>query len=240
MFLKIKCSNCGSPFELKSETDFVICPYCSSTLYLKYNTAIKYFFFSPAITEQRAEATLLETLKRIGIENPQFLSRKKILFPFLRKGDLTEVTPLFNPHPSFFSSIKLSSHTPLFFSDKAKDFGDVFLIDEETFLLCKNDETDNLSIYHIPFYEFTIGTEENKLKFYIEATEGKIFFEGIPSSISKKQVNRVLSFLFLYFVFFALLSFLVKPPALSFFITLAISVAVSPFVTGFVLRKYGQ
>lgn len=225
---------------MERETDFVICPYCSSTLYVKYNAAIKHFYFDPVITEKRAESELVETLKRIGIENCQILLRKKILLPFLRKGESLEVSPLYNPHPSFFSSIKLSSHTPVFFSEKAKEWGNVIPIDEETFLLSKNGESENLSIFQMPFYEFVTGTEESKLKFYVEATEGKIFFEGIPTSISKKQVNRVLSFLFLYFIFFALFSFLVKPPHLSFFITLAIYAAVSPFVVAFVLRKFRQ
>lgn len=225
---------------MERETDFVVCPYCSSTLYVKYNATVKHFCFKPVITEQRATVVLIETLKRMGIENPSILSRKKFLFPFLRKNESLEVVPLYNPHPSFLSSIKLSHHTPNFFSEKVKDWGNLIPIDEETYLLSKNGENENLSIFHIPFYEFTTGFEVNKLKFYIEATEGRIFFEAIPASISQKQVNKVLLFLFLYFIFFGLLSFSVKTPLFSFFITLVIYAAVSPFVVSFVLRKFSQ
>ncbi|MCX7830568.1 MAG: hypothetical protein N2445_05870, partial [Acidobacteria bacterium] len=89
-----------------------------------------------------------------------------------------------------------------------------------------------------PFYEFTTGTEENKFKFFIEATSRKILYEAIPSSISKKQVNNVLTFLFIYFLFFALVSFFIKIPILSFFLTAIISIGISPFVVNYAQRRF--
>ncbi|MCX7829577.1 MAG: hypothetical protein N2445_00750 [Acidobacteria bacterium] len=76
--MKIKCSNCGSQFELLTHTDFVVCEFCSSTLYLKFSSALKYYYFIPMITDNRADSILYESLKRIGVPNLKVFSKEKI------------------------------------------------------------------------------------------------------------------------------------------------------------------
>lgn len=236
--MEIKCSNCSASISLEREIDFIVCPFCSSTLYLSYNATFKYLYFTPVITEKHSHSILLETLERIAIEETSEIKRKNIFFPFLQKGDFFQITPLFNPHPSFFSSFDLPAQSPIFFSEKIREWGEVLAINEETLLLSKDLEEKNLSILYIPFYEYTVDKSENKLIFYVEATSGKILYSPLPSSISKKQVKKVLSFIFIYFFLFSALSFFIKPPVLSFFITLIVSLTLSIFVVDFVMRKF--
>lgn len=199
---------------------------------------MKYLYFTSLITEKHSHSLLLETLKRIGIEKTSEIKRKNLFFPFLQKEDFLEITPLFNPHPSFFSSFELPAQSPIFFSEKMKEWGAVLTIDEETLLFSKDSEEEKLSVLYIPFYEYTVGSSENKLIFYIDATSGRIFYSPLPSSISKRQVKKVLSFIFIYFFIFSALSFFIKPPFLSFFITLILSLTLSFFVVDLVMRKF--
>jgi len=235
--LKVICSNCGNSIVLERETDFIECEYCSSSLYLKYYSALKYYYFSPIITEKRAALILIETLRMLGLDKTKFKLQKKIFLPFGRKGESLKVYPLFSPHPSFLSSLQIPSSSPLFYTENVKEWGDLIKPDDETLLLAQRENKESLSIYQLPFYIYESESTTIKTKFFIEATAGKIYFEKIPESISKNQVNKVVSFLFVYFFFFATISYFLKPPLFSFFLTLAISLTASYFITESIMRK---
>jgi hypothetical protein len=237
---EIKCANCGGGCSLKMEQDFVICSFCNSTLYVGRASSFKEFCFDYAITEKRAESLFRESLKKMGIDKPPILSKKKVLLPFLsRKKDCIENTKAaFTPHPSFFENFVIPSGTPLFLPPEAKEWGELVIPDDEAFLYFEQAEGDKPSIYHVPFYELSFGISGNPLKAYVDGVAGKVFCEPFPVAETSFENKRLLYYFIGYFLLFSLVSIIIKSVPAAFVVTLTAAIICAPFMADIAIRKF--
>jgi DNA-directed RNA polymerase subunit RPC12/RpoP len=237
---EIKCANCGAAVPLETEQEFAICPYCNSTLYAGRASSFKEFCFEFIITEKRAESLFRDFMKKMGIDKPPILSKKKVLLPFLnRKKEGAETTrAAFTPHPSFFEDFAIPSGTPVFLPPEAKEWGELVIPDDEAFLFFEQSDGERPSVFHVPFYELNFGIAGNPLKAYVDGVAGKVWCEPFPLTATSLENKRLLYYFIGYFLLFSLVAIVIKSVPAAFAVTLTAAVLCAPFMADLVIRKF--
>ena len=237
---EIKCANCGGAGALGTEQDFVVCSFCGSTLYTGRASSFRELCFDFIITEKRADSLFSEALTKTGAGNHRILSRKKVLLPFLvGKADGRETTRAgFTPHPLFFEDHEIPSGSPLILPRDAKDWGELVVPEEESFLYFEARGGEPPVVYHLPFYEFTFGMESDPLKAYVDAVAGKAYFEPFPLSSTSGENRLLLGHFVAYFLLFTVISFFIKSVPAAFFVTLGLVLVTTPFISDYVMRRF--
>ncbi len=237
---EVKCANCGGCVALEMEQDFVSCSFCGSTLYTGRASSFRELCFDFIITEKRADSLFSEAIAKTGVGNPRVLSRKKMLLPFLSgKREGREVTRAgFTPHPSFFEDFEIPSGSPLILPPEAKEWGNLVVPEEETFLYFEARSGEAPVVCHLPFYEFTFGIEGNPLKAYVDAVAGRTFFEPFPLPTTAGENRLLLGHFVAYFLLFTVISFFIKSVPAAFFVTLALVLVTTPFMSDHVMRRF--
>ncbi len=236
----IKCANCGGAVELQAEQDFIVCCFCGSTLYTGRAASFRELCFDFIITEKRADSLFSEAIAKTGAGMPRILSRKKVLLPFLvGKVEGCEVTRAgFTPHPPFFEDLEIPSGSPLILPPEAKEWGELWVPVEESLLYFEARGGDAPVVYHLPFYEFTFGIEGNPLKAYVDAVAGRTYFEPFPLPTTAGENRLLLGHFIAYFLLFTVISFFIKSVPAAFFVTLALVLVTTPFISDYVMRRF--
>jgi len=236
----LKCAGCGGSVQLEMEQDFVICPFCGSTLFAGRASSFKEFCFDYIVSDKRAESFFKEAMKKIGVREPAILSRRKVLLPFLvSKSEGSEITrAAFTPHPSFFENYSIPSGTPLYLPPEAKEWGELVVPQEEAFLYFETTGAESPSVYHVPFYEFTFGIAGNPLKAFVDGVAGNVHHEPFPFPSTAGENRMLLAWFVGYFLLFALVSGLIRSVPAAFLVSLAALILTVPLISDTVMRKF--
>lgn len=237
---EIKCANCGGAGALETEQDFIVCSFCGSTLYTGRASSFRELCFDFVITEKRADALFSEAMAGSGAGTPRVLSKKKVLLPFLvgKAEGIEKTRAAFTPHPPFFEDLGIPSGSPIILPPEAKEWGELVVPEEESFLYFEARGGEAPVVYHLPFYEFTFGVESDPLKAYVDGVAGKPYFEPFPLPASAGENRLLLGHFVAFFLLFTVISFFIKSVPAAFFVTLALVIATTPFMSDHVMRRF--
>ncbi|OYW01638.1 MAG: hypothetical protein B7X11_03945, partial [Acidobacteria bacterium 37-65-4] len=62
--MNIRCANCSAEIPLERDEEFLVCPFCNSSLYLDRAHTFKSFLVKPAVSSAGAVNRLAQELAR--------------------------------------------------------------------------------------------------------------------------------------------------------------------------------
>ncbi len=251
--MQVKCTQCGAGVDLEEGSRFVVCPFCSSALYLDRSQVVFHFVASATIDQEEAKGTLRrwmagnETVKHLDV-HAEIRHEELLYFPMWRfvvaepGGEREYSQPASSFSISEIKSIPLSGGNLKFFSPS--EFSGVTLKPPEVLLDSAIQWLQNQSgvqkesireknLIHIPFYLFKYQYKGVLYQSVVDAISGRVLAAIYPA---KDEVPFIGIALMAAFTF--LVAGLVAP---NFLIRLGLFIVVAiPFtlIANAIVKRY--
>jgi hypothetical protein len=198
--MQVHCTQCGASVTLEEGAHFVVCPFCSSALYLDKSRIVFHFVVTPTIGPEEAQGKLKrwmagnETVKDLDTY-ATVEQQELIYFPMWRfvvqndQGDQE-----FNEPASSFAipdikTIPLSGGDLKFFS--SAEFQNIpmkepdVLLDSAVHWLegrgVKKELIKETNLIHVPFYQFKYTFKGNQYQAIVDAASGRVLASIYPA-----------------------------------------------------------
>jgi len=199
--MQIQCTQCGGAVLLQEGSRFVICPYCSSALYLDRSRVVFHFVISATITLDEAAGKLRrwmagnETVKDLDVQ-ATISQTELIYFPMWRfvatesNGENEYSEPACSFAIAEIKSIPLSGGTLRFFSPQ--EFVGIGLKEPDVLLesaICwledqqniKREQIKETNLIHIPFYLSKYQYKGAAYQAIVDGVSGRVLASVFPA-----------------------------------------------------------
>lgn len=236
--MEVSCANCGAKIPLQRDDALLICPYCSSTLYLDRARTFKKFILLPSVSSVQAEDLLKADLSSREILRPPLQKVEQLLMPYwgVRGESLQETIPAFTPVPSALAAYRLpSAGAQVYAEDAAPEYERVDCAESASASWEGRPDVSSFSQYMVPFYKITFGAGGVAFTAWVEGVSGRVYLDQAPPPMTAAITQKfwiVITFMFLLFTAEGLL---VPGLGLSALVIAVTAVAVFPLVKGTLL-----
>lgn len=203
--MKIRCASCSAEIPLERDEEFLVCPFCHSSLYLDRAHAFKSWTLKPAVSATGAADRLAQELARREIPPVRATGTQALLAPFwgIRGGAMQETVPAFSPVPALLQGYRLPSADALGFDDSQTGAFSVVPCSESSSSRWEGrDDISSFTLYRVPFYRLSFGEGAAPYAAWVDAVTGKVYMDQAPPPRSEAISSRFLSVLFGLFALF--------------------------------------
>jgi DNA-directed RNA polymerase subunit RPC12/RpoP len=236
--MEIRCANCSAKINLERDDPFLKCPFCDSTLFLDRAQTFKRFQLPPSVSEARARSGLIEELSRREMPRLPILEMKGLLLPFwgVRGKESGDTFPAFSPLPAALHGFRLPPAGALVSAEPPDGFEPIPCSDNTSALWQNHPDAGAFSLYLVPFYRISFGTEKASYTAWLDAVVGSVHLEQTPPPLSGRITRRFWSALTLLFCLFGAEAFLLEG-WIALVVVAATAAACYPALRGFLEKE---
>lgn len=210
--MNIRCANCSAEIALERDEEFLVCPFCNSSLYLDRAHTFKSFLLKPAVSSAGAADRLAQELARREIPPAPASGSEALLAPFwgVRGEAMQETVPAFSPVPALLQGYRLPSADALNFDDSQTGGFAVLPCSESSSSRWEGrEDVSSFALYRVPFHKLSFGAGAVSYSAWVDAVTGKVYMDLAPPPRSEAISSRFLSVLFGLFALFTAVAALV-------------------------------
>jgi DNA-directed RNA polymerase subunit RPC12/RpoP len=236
--LEVGCANCGAKIPLQRDDALLVCPYCSSTLYLDRAHTFKKFVLLPNVSKVQADDLLKADLSSREIPRPPIQRVEQLMLPFwgVRGESLQETIPAFAPVPSALAGYRLpSAGAEVYSEDSAPDYQRVDCAESASASWEGRPDVSSFSQFLVPFFKVAYGAGGVSYTAWVEAVSGRVFLDQVPPPMTSAITQKFWMVLALMFLLFTVEGLLVPGLGLSALVIAITAAALFPFVKGALL-----
>ena len=203
--MNIRCASCSAEIALVRDEEFLVCPFCHSSLYLDRAHAFKTWTLKPAVSATGAVDRLAQELARREIPPVPTTRSEAILAPFwgIRGEAMQETVPAFSPVPALLQGYRLPSADALNFDESQTGAFAVLPCSESSSSKWEGrEDISSFTLYQVPFYRLAFGAGAVSYSAWVDAVSGKVYMDQAPPPRSEAISSRFLGILFGLFALF--------------------------------------
>lgn len=236
--MKIRCASCGAEIALERDDAFLVCPFCSSSLYLDHAHTFKNFVIPSQLAEASAKDLLQKELALREVPPAPVIKVERLLLPYwgVRGESLQETMPAYSPAPLALQGYRLPSAGAVFYDEElVGGFEPVTCSQVSSSHWEGREDVSSFALYRVPFYKLLFGGGSRSYTAWVEAVGGKVFLDDAPPPLSAEISSRFLKLVLVMFVVFAAIAAFVPGFGLSL-----LAVAVAGAVAFPIVRHLGR
>ncbi len=196
-FLSFKCTSCGADIKIPEGETFILCPFCGTSLFVDKSDIVFHYWIKPTLDLVSARGSLRRwmagslTVEKLE-EKAKIVSEKFFFFPFWRivfstvQGEkvLIEAASSNSTYglkqAEIPSGLLLTCKKEEISNPDAFQKADIPLNDIKRKIHSANKKIKQISLVHVPFFQFTYEYEGCQYSALVEGATGNVIVGVFP------------------------------------------------------------
>jgi len=200
--MDLDCTQCGGKVPIEPETDFLVCPFCNTSLFVELRGTVLHTIIRPTLDEKQAAESLTSHLIDREIQRPGQYGFRMIYLPFWQIEWPTRVQAVLADHPPELGmaepELPSGSQIPARGDEAESKRFTAPIIQLDVALDLTRDQARSDEQYksarlvHAPFYiiEYSIGS--HSFSAFVDAATGAVYPTSLPTSLSTARTFKAM------------------------------------------------